>query len=1302
VAEASADEADPTDSDHGAFENLFPINHKSYGYMDFFSLAFVRSMIGPACAPSSFARLVLLIGLACIDTRAAMDLVWSEGAGYRFAPLSVPGSGRSGFTLLPPAATGIAFSNRLSDAMVAKNRLYEIGSGVALGDVDGDGRVDLYFCRLEGDNALFRNLGDWKFEEITAKAGVACPNQFSTGGAFADIDGDRDLDLLVNGLGGGTRLFLNDGKGRFSEMNEGWLDRKFGATSMALADVDGDGDLDLYVTNYRTDTFHDNISSVRIQLQTRPDGSVVVEPSDRFVGLATPAGGMEVIEKGEPDFLYINRGQGRFSPARWDVGVFLDEEGRALPGPTQDWGLAVMFRDLNADGLPDLYVCNDFVFWPDRIWLNQEGRRFRAAPRRMFRCVSLSSMAIDVADINRDGRDDLFVADMLSPRRESRAWQRPDMLKGTVTWPIEDPNFRPEVPRNTLHLGRDNGMFAEMAQLAGIAATDWTTSAVFLDVDLDGWEDLLLATGNNRDVQDADLLSEIARTGAWKTAEQRLKHVGRFPKRATPSLVLRNRHDLTFQDFSAAWGFNAVGVAHGMALADLDNDGDLDVVVNCMNEPARIYRNESAAPRVSVRLRGNSPNTAGIGATVRVVAPGLPAQSQEIICGGRYLSSDAATRTFAARHATNTLSLEVSWRSGRQSVVRNALANCLYEIHESGAEGRVEASSSALSRTTDHASRSNAPTLFQDVSHLLKHQHVDEPFDDFARQPLLPRKLSALGPGVCWTDVDSDGDEDLLIGGGARGRLVIFRNDGKGGLTQWANAPVPVSNPRDQTTVLAWLDDDGDARVLAGESNWEDADTNAPPVRLFALHTAKPVPRLPNFAPPRAATGPIALADTDGDGDLDLFIGGRVLPGRYPEAATSHCLRNDGEAFAIAQSFPALGLVSGAVFTDLDSDGDPDLALACEWGPIRLFRNAKNRFTEWNPTVRVESPPPRSQPQSLNSFTGWWNGIAVGDFDGDGRLDLAASNWGRNWRTDQPPDLDLPVRLYYGDLAGDGGVQTLLASLDPVLGKIMPWRERKVVTAAIPSVSERVPDHHTYGRASVQELLAEKAAAARELQATTFDSMILLNRGDHFEARRFPIEAQFAPAFGISVADLNGDGNDDVFLAQNFFGVDAETSRHDAGTGLVLLGDGHGGFRALGPGESGIAIYGEQRGTAVADFDRDGRVDLVVAQNHGEPKLFRNAGGTPGVRVTLRGPKGNRGAVGAVVRVKYGDRLSGAREIHTGSGYWSQDSATMVFGGSAAPVALQIRWPGGEIQEFPWPAGARFVEVSKDGARRRD
>ncbi|HEV8542080.1 MAG TPA: CRTAC1 family protein, partial [Verrucomicrobiae bacterium] len=593
-------------------------------------------------------------------------LQWQQGNGYRFADVQVPADGKTGFALLPGQSTGISFTNHLSDFFAAKNRILENGSGVALGDVDGDGWCDIYFCRLEGPNVLYRNLGNWRFEDITQSAGVACDGQFSTGALLADVDGNGTLDLLVNSIGGGTRLFLNDGKAHFTEVMDSGLARQFGSTSMAMADIDGDGDLELYVANYRTTTFKDAPPGIVPPQTRRVDGKIVVTPEDRFAGVLTKGGAIRLREVGEPDILYVNKGQGHFGAISWLSGAFVDDEGNKLSGLPRDWGLSAMFRDINGDGTPDIYVCNDFFYSPDRVWLNEGGRRFRAAPRLALRDMSMSSMSVDFADINRDGFDDIFVADMLSRDHLARHRQRANtMLMREAPLPITDSEFRPEVIRNTLFLNRGDGTYAEIAQFAGLQASEWSWSAIFMDVDLDGYEDLLITNGNDRDVLDADTIKETAVAG--KSAEQHLKDLQKFPRLETANLAFRNRGDLTFEEKGASWGFNTPGVSHGMALADLDNDGDLDVVVNNLNSGAGIYRNETPAARVAIRLKGVAPNTRGIGAKIKV-SGGPVTQSQEMIAGGRYLSCDDSVRVFAGGSATNNLKIEVTWRSGRRSV----------------------------------------------------------------------------------------------------------------------------------------------------------------------------------------------------------------------------------------------------------------------------------------------------------------------------------------------------------------------------------------------------------------------------------------------------------------------------------------------------------------------------------------------------------------------------------------------------------------------------------------------------------
>jgi hypothetical protein len=1213
--------------------------------------------------PKTTPRFLILLFSGFLSLVASgADLVWRTGPGHRSAALDVATTGRPGFTALSPDATGLVFTNHLADRIIATNRVFENGSGVALGDADGDGWCDIYLCGMEGGNALFRNLGNWRFQDITRAAGVECPGQYSTGTAFADVDGDGDLDLLVNAIGGGTRLFLNDGRAHFAELTNTRLVRRFGATSMALADMDADGDLDLYVTNYRTDTYRDRPPGLKVEARM-VGGRIVVTPEDRFVPVMPQGGSVEVLELGERDFLYLNDGTGTFAPVSWTAGSFLDEDGRPLTAPPRDWGLSVLFRDLNQDGTPDLYICNDFFQSLDRVWINQDSKGFRAVARGAFANMSLSSMGMDVADINRDGFDDLLVVDMLSRRHQDRQRQRPEMMQGRIQLPVDDPQFRPEYPRNTLFLNRGDGTYAEIAPLSGLAATDWSWSPIFLDVDLDGFEDLLVANGNHHDVQDADVIRQIALVRERETPEARL---GRFPRLHTANLAFRNRGDLTFEHMGTTWGFHAKGVSQGMALADLDQDGDLDVVLNNLNANASLYRNNSPALRLAVRLKGFPPNTRGIGARIQVFGGPVRQQSQEMICGGRYASADDTLRVFAAQPGTNNLRIQVTWRSGRQSIVDAATANALYEIDESGA-------------VPGPASKPPPEPLFEDVSHRLNHVHVDPAFDDLARQPLLTHRWSRLGPGIAWLPGGErgEGPEDLFVGTGTGGTLTRFRNDGRGGFQQQKGA----ISPRDQTGLAAWPRAGAPAWLLVSASNYEDP--GAGPSTLQRYDPGSGTTEDTGLTLD-AGSGPIALGDLDRDGDLDLVIGGRIAAGRYPEPVSSKVLTNHQGRFVLDAARSALldrvGLVSGAVVADLDQDGHGELILACHWGPIRIFRNEPGRLREV------------TRDWGFDRYRGAWNGVTTGDFDGDGRLDLVASNLGRN--TPYPPGPAPLVRTYYADFDGDGTVEPLEAFLDPDSGSIVPRQDFETVSRALPFVRARFSTFRAYAMADVSTLLGDMTNDLAEVAIDTLDSMVFLHRGDRFQPAPLPIEAQFAPAFGISVSDFNGDGREDLFLAQNFFGVTGEASRYDAGHGLLLEGDGQGGFTAISPGRSGIRIPGEQRGSAVADFDADGRPDLAVGQNHGPTQLLRNRHGRPGVRVRLQGPESNPGGVGAVLRVVFGQRRGPARAIHAGSGYWSQDALTQVLAIPESPSAIEIRWAGGATTRQPISGTQPEVRVS--------
>ena len=1004
-------------------------------------------------------KCALILLLAAITTaRGALE--WTAGPGFRHAAVKpgggspgggtepTEGSNKVGFSSLDPKLTGVTFVNRIPPERHYTNQILLNGSGVAAGDVDGDGWCDLFFAGLGGGSALYRNRGDWKFEDATQDANLTRLSKIdATGVALADLDGDHDLDLVVNSVGQGTSCFWNDGKGRFptppQTLNQGRC-----GSSLAIADINGDGALDVYVANYRTSTIRDQ-PGARFTFKTvegRPvpialGGRPLTDPdlTNRFSFVyrqgAGAGGSVFHDELGEPDVLYRNDGKGKF------VNGALEE--------SFDWGLSVMMRDFTGDGAPDIYVCNDFAT-PDRFWINDGTGGLKPAPTFALRQTSLSTMAVDAADINRDGFDDIFAADMLSRERWRRLVQKNEPNPNMHLF--VDVEHRPQSPRNTLQLSRGDGTYAEIAQFAGVEAAEWAWASIFLDVDLDGYEDLLIANGFERDYMNMDANRKInalkARGGPKMPFSEQLKLNQIYPRLATPNAAFRNLGNLRFADVSADWGFDVRAVSQGMCLADLDNDGDLDVVINNSNDSATLLRNDTRAPRVAVRLKGKAPNTRGIGARIKVLS-----QSQEMIAGGRYLSSDDTMRVFAA--IANDMAIEVTWRNGASSLVTNVTANRIYEIEEiAGSRARTK-------------NGSEQRPMFKEVS------------------------------------------------------------------------------------------------TLAG---YEEG-TNAVQ----------------------------ALGDLDGDGRMELFVAGQVAPGRWPEAAASRIYERSDEKWVVdpenSKRLSGAGPVKGAIFADLDGDKDDDLVLACEWGPVRVYRNDRGVLAEATSEL------------GLAAYTGWWNGVGAGDFDGDGRVDLIASNFGRNTKYERYRSK--PVRLVYGDFNGTGGVEWMEAVYDEALRGYAPMVNVWTMARSMPWLLEKFGSYEAFARATIEQALGDRARNAKHLEANWLESTLFLNRGEKFEARPLPIEAQMSPAFAVCAADFDGDGRKDAFLSQNFFGVPPETSRYDAGRGLLLRGDGKGGFEPVLGQKSGLLTYGEQRRASAGDYDRDGRVDLAVEVD-GQTKFYRN------------------------------------------------------------------------------------------------
>lgn len=1229
----------------------------------------------PCARGAGFCMMLCLILLTSCSS--SPELQWNEEEHFRWAEVSPGFWGETGFQSLSPSQTNIQFENQISEEEITENRHYLNGSGVAAGDVDGDGLVDLYFAGLNGPNKLYKNLGGMQFKDITDEAGVAHEGVYSTGVVFADVDGDGDLDLLITAMHKENVLYINDGSGNFTLKEDSGLDSAKGSMTMDLADIDADGDLDLYVTNYKEQSVKDiytteelewnNILKEPYNEQNQTGPFTLVPPFDEHYRLFMTEDNRlsGAAESGEEDELYINEG-GTFHKVTDTENVFLDENGEPL-GLHKDWGLTAKFQDLNDDGLPDLYVCNDF-YPRDRIWINQGDGTFRAIQWAAIRNMSFAAMGVDFSDINRDGHLDIFVTEMLSPKHERRLRQagsddptpdRTDMIKAI-----------PQYNRNSMYLKREDETYAEISYYTNTEATEWSWATRFMDINLDGYEDLIVNTGFTYDILDIDTQTGMIRDGR-NMDEDYDELVDRAPSLELENKFLMNNGDLTFQDQSTEWGFREEDVSHGLATADLDNDGDLDFVSNRLNKSAAVFENKTNEARILVRLEGENSNRRGIGAEVRLKGGEIP-QEKQLSAGGDYLSGSTPVAMFAAAEDTD-YTIEVVWPDGLKSRVKNVKSNRIYEINKSGAQ--------PAENTGDSSMVAQQP-IFQDDSDRIAHTHHEAPFNDSELQPLMPVKLSQFGPGVSWMDINNDGNDDLIIASGKGGAPGVFSSQGDGSFQPLDQPPFNDIAPGDQTTILGWDTEEG-SNLLVGSANYEQGNPQVPSAFHYQMSGSEveQTESLSNYS----TTGAMAAADYDNDGDIDLFLGGRFVPAHYPRNATSRLFTNENGSFVLdrvnSQKLAEVGLITGAVFTDYDGDGDQDLLLSREWDSIMLLENEDGVFNDV------------SEREGLEEYKGWWSGIATGDFNNDGRSDIIATNWGLN--SSYQLANDKPLRMYYDDFNGDRRVDIIEAYANSE-GSYVPAK-RLYEYNSLPIITNQIDSYQSFANSTLQDIFGDRLPQIPYKEINTLQHMLFINTDEGFKAQPLPKESQFTAGFHVGVADFNNDGNEDLFMSQNFFGVPRQVPRLDGGRGLWLQGDGQGNLTAVPGNRSGIKIYGEQRGAAFSDFNRDGKVDLAVSQNNAETKLYVNRTDKSGYRIELKGPAQNRNGIGSSIRLVYSDGEKGpVREVQSGSGYWSQNSFTQVLGIQHGKEvrSIEVKWQDGTRQTVTVKEGLKEYQIS--------
>ncbi len=1058
-----------------------------------------------------------------------------------------------GFNLLQAEQTGVDFNNSIKESTYFNHYYYSqmyVGAGVAIGDVNNDGLPDIFFGGNQVSDKLYINKGNFQFEDITESSGVAINPGWTWGVTMADVNADGYLDIYVsrNGISAEkndrrNQLFINNQDLTFTEsaIRYGLADAGF-STQATFFDMDNDGDLDMYQVNQLADKKLLLVNKI---------------PRDQF--------------KYFKDRIYRN-----------DNGVFKDVSVEVGISRNVAYGLSVNASDFNNDGWTDLYIANDYAE-PDFMYYNNGDGTFRNVINEELKHITQLSMGSDAADVNNDGLIDLITTDM-TPEDHYRSKTNMASMSTESFNTLVKAGAHYQYMANALHINTGLGSFSDIANMAGIAYTDWSWASLLVDLDNDGLKDIIISNGIKKDVDNNDFRNKVRNLTKDATVEDLFKLSQDTPSQPISNYAFRNGGNYKFEKVAQEWGFDTPSFSNGMAYGDLDNDGDMDVVTNNIDAPAFIYENLSTGNFLKIEVEGSEKNVFGYGVKAKIYYNDEQQIAENSATRG-FISSVEPGFFFGLGKVTEVEKIEILWPEGRVSTFNNVKANQTIVAKYDKSEVR---------NNTDNEAQ---PLLTQQDNSQIGIDFIqkENEFDEFTNEILLPHNVSQNGPFTAVGDIDNDGLEDLYIGGALGQESILYKQLDNGTFIKHTSQPWEKDKMCEDLEAVffdADKDTDLDLFVTSGGTEYQEGHPNLQD-RLYLNDGQGNFKKSNNLPRINQSSQALAVSDIDNDGDIDIFVGTRIIPGQYAHPATSYLLLNEGGKFKkasanIAPSLTNLGMVTDAIFTDIDKDNDEDLMIVGEWMDIKVLTNTNGQFED------------NSENFGLSNTRGIWWSITASDLDNDGDEDYIVGNLGKNNKF--KASKEHPFKVYANDFDSNGTNDIVLAKF--YKDDYVPVRGRECTSQQMPYVAEKFKDFHSFASSKLVDILPEETvddAVIYEIES--FESVVLINDNGHLKRQVLPRLAQISPIKSTLVKDINNDGFKDIITVGNHYGVEVETTRYDAGYGNILLGDGNNNFTPLSPLESGFYVPQDSRDITYLQL-KDGEL-ILVANNSAKLSVFK-------------------------------------------------------------------------------------------------